>query len=226
MSSLPVRSSSPAPAIRKPISAWRIVGGAFLHFAVPAYVVIVATVTLFNAPAGASTTDLARSALSHSGWFLAGYLMLALAATLAAAAIEPMLGFVRGRRDATDTTQAANASRLRVTKAIADARSLPGGDVQRLIDSIAMPRWNHDDSRFQALSQDLVQVVQAMTAANATASDKSRPEIIALATRSLRQIDIGLSSLTEEQARLDHGDAHAVARYVENRYGPSDFAGS
>ncbi len=225
MSSLPVRSASPAPAIRKPISAWRIIGGAFLHFAVPAYILIVAMVTLFSAPAGAAVSDLARLALGYSGWFLTGYLAFALAATIAAAAIEPMLGFVRRRRGASDTAQAAIESRNRVTKAIADARALPGGDLQRLVDSIAAPRWDHDDARFQALSQDLIQVVQAMTAANATASDKSRPEIIALATRSLQQIDIGLSSLTEEQARLDHGDAQAVTLYVENRYGPSDFAG-
>ena len=76
---------------KPPIAAWRIVGGAFLHFVVPAYLVTVALVTLFEAPAGASASALARLALGYSGWFLAGYGALALAGTIAAAAIEPAL---------------------------------------------------------------------------------------------------------------------------------------
>jgi hypothetical protein len=65
-----------------------------------------------------------------------------------------------------------------------------------------------------------------MAVANGTASRESRSDILALATRSLQRIDDTLSSFAAEQSRLDHGDASAVARYVENRYGPSDFAGS
>jgi hypothetical protein len=65
-----------------------------------------------------------------------------------------------------------------------------------------------------------------MAAANDTASEESRSEILALATRSLQRVEDTLIGLAAEQSRLDHGDASAVARYVENRYGPSDFAGS
>jgi hypothetical protein len=223
MNSVQIR---PSPIAKPPIRAWRIVGGAFLHFAVPAYVVTVAVVTLFNAPAGAPVGDLARLALGYSGWFLAGYTALALAATLAAAAIEPLVGIRRRRRDAIDPSRAAIDSRRRVTHALADARSLPGADLRQLADSLAAPRWYHDDERYQALSQDLEQVVHAMAAANRTASDESRPDILALATRSLQRIDDTLGGLVAERGRLDHGDARAVARYVENRYGPSDFTSS
>ncbi|HEX7850594.1 MAG TPA: hypothetical protein VF485_12775 [Sphingomonas sp.] len=217
------RASSSA---KPPIRAWRIVCGAFLHFAVPAYVVAVVVVTLFNAPAAAPISDLARLALGYSGWFLAGYAALTLAATIAAAAIEPLVAIRRRRRDAIDPSRAAIDSRLRVTHALADARSLPGADLRRLADALAAPRWNHDDERYQALSRDLEQVVHAMTAANRTASDESRPDITALATRSLQRIDDRLGDLAVERSRLDHGDARAVARYVDNRYGSSDFAGS
>jgi hypothetical protein len=223
MSSPPIHS---APAAKPPIRAWRIVGGAFLHFVVPAYLVTVAVVTLFNAPAGASVSDLVRLALGYSGWFLASYGVLTLVTTLAAAALEPMLAVGRRRRLASDPLLAATASRLRVTRALADARALPGADLHRLIDSIGAPRWDHDDSRFQALSHDLDQVIRAMTAANATASAKLRPDIIDLATRSLQQINDALGELVVERSRLDQGDARAIARYVENRYGPSDFTGS
>lgn len=211
---------------RSPIRAWRIVGGAFLHFAVPAYVVIVAILTLFDAPAGASLGSLARLALGYSGWFLAGYAALAVTATIVAAAAEPLFVARRRRREAGDPALSAAASRLRVTRAIADARSIAGSDLGRLLDSIGAPRWDHDDPRFQALSQDFLQVVQVMTTANATASAKSRPEIIDLATLSLQRIDDTLGELAAERSRLDHGDARAVARYVENRYGSSDFSGS
>ena len=211
---------------KPPISAWRIVGGAFLHFAVPAYLVTVAVVTLFNAPAGAPASELARLALGYSGWFLAGYAALMVSATLAAAAIEPLLGARRRLQDTHNIRGSAIDSRLRLTRALADARSLPSAGIRRLVDSIGAPRWDHDDPRFQALSQDLAQVVQAMRSANATASAQSRPDIINLATGSLQRIDDALGALIAEQRRLDHGDAIAVACYVENRYGPSDFAGS
>ena len=222
-SSLSARRS---PAPKSPISAWRIVGGASLHFAAPAYLVTVAVTTLFNAPAGAPVSGLIRLALGYSGWFLAGYAALTLAATLAAAVIEPLIEIGYRRRDAIDPSQAAIDSRRRVTHALADARSLPGADLRRLADALAAPRWDHDDERCQALSQDLEQVVRAMTTANRTASDETRPDIVALAIQSLQRIDHTLADLASERSRLDHGDARAVARYVENRYGPSDFAGS
>lgn len=218
-------SDRPALIAKAPIPAWRIVGGAFLHFAVPVYVGTVAVATLFTAPAGAPLGELAHLALGYSGWFLAGYAALALAATVVAAALEPLAG-LRRRRDAIDPRRAANDSRMRVTHALAEARSLPGSDLRRLVDVLARPRWNHDDERYQALSRDLAQVVHAMAVANDTASDESRTDILALATRSLQRIDDTLSDMVAERSRLDHGDARAVARYVENRYGPSDFAGS
>ena len=223
MNSVSVR---PTLIARAPIRAWRIVGGAFLHFAVPVYVVTVALATLFAAPAGAPLGELARLALGYSGWFLAGDATLALAAPIAAAAVEPLLGRRRHGRDTTNSSRAATDSRMRVTKALAEARSLPDAGLRRLVDTLAQPRWNHDDERYQALSRDLAQVVHAMAVANATASDESRPDILALATRSLQRIADTLSGLLAEQSRLDHGDARTVARYVENRYGPSDFAGS
>ena len=216
-------SARPALIAKAPIRAWRIVGGAFLHFAVPVYVVTVAVATLFTAPTGAPLNELARLALGYSGWFLAGYSTLAVAATLAAAALEPLVG---RRRNAADPSRAAIDSRMRLTHALAEARSLPGADLRRLVDMLAQPKWDHDDARYQALSRDLAQVVHAMAAANDTASDESRADILALATRSLQRIADTLRNLVADQSRLDHGDARAVARYVENRYGPSDFAGS
>ena len=222
-----MNSASVRPTLiaKAPIRAWRIVGGAFLHFAVPVYVVTVAVATLFTAPAGAPIADLAHLALGYSGWFLAGYAALALAATVVTAALEPLVG-LRRHRDAIDPRRAANDSRMRVTHALAEARSLPGADLSRLVDVLARPRWDHDDERYQALSRDLVQVVHAMAVANDTASDESRTDILALATRSLQRVDDTLNDLAAERSRLNHGDARAVARYVENRYGPSDFSGS
>ncbi|HEX7694296.1 MAG TPA: hypothetical protein VF409_07385 [Sphingomonas sp.] len=222
-SSLSVQSLHPA---KPPIAAWRIVGGAFLHFAVPAYLVTVLVVTLFAAPGGASASVLAKLALGYSGWFLAGYGALALAGTLAAAATESALAHGRRRQSASDPSVAAAESRVRVTRALADAHTLPGAEVARLIVSIGASNWDHDDARFQELSRDLEQVVRAMSAAHASASSQSRADIADLATRSLLRIDMALRGLADDRSRLDQGDARTVARYVENRYGSSDFAGS
>lgn len=55
MNSVSVR---PALIVKSPIRAWRIVGGAFLHFAVPVYVVTVAVATLFAASGAPRSTSL------------------------------------------------------------------------------------------------------------------------------------------------------------------------
>jgi hypothetical protein len=94
-----------------------------------------------------------------------------------------------------------------------------------MLQTIRSGRWRHDDSRYQALSRDLAEVVRTSTAAASSADAAGRARAIETALRGLRGIAAGLRDLEDEASRHDQGDAETVARYVESRYG-SDSAGS
>ena len=207
------------------IQSWRIVAGAYLHFIVPAYLIVVPLYCLFTARSGAGIGDLVRSAVPFSGWFLAGYAALALLSVAIAVVFEPLLQSRSRRREARDPRRAALASQQRVARAVADGRRLLGDRAATVLDSIRGPRWDHADPRFQALSTDLAEVVRASAAALASASPDRRPELMDMAAAALARIESALTALFAERGRLDEGDARTVARYVEMRYGQSDFSG-
>jgi hypothetical protein len=204
--------------------SWRLVAGAFLHFVAPAYLVAAPLACLALAPAHATAYDWVRLAIPVSGWFLAGYTALALLAVLATIAIEPLLHASQTRREARDPRLAARASERRVARAIADGRRQLSDGPVRILDQLDSPRWDHSDSRFQSLSTDLAQIVRTAIAARDTATLDKRPELDALATQSLQRIEAALTALHTERAQLDEGDARTVARYIESRYAPADFA--
>jgi hypothetical protein len=176
------------------------------------------------APAHATPHDWLQLALPVSGWFLAAYTALAIAAAAATRLIEPILQSSSARREASDPRLLARASERRVSRAIADGRRQLPAPALQILDQIQGPRWDHTDSRCQSLSADFAEVVRTAIAATGTAPPDRRDEITTLATDSLQRIDTALSTLHAERARLDEGDARTVARYVESRYGPSDFA--
>jgi hypothetical protein len=211
-------------ASNHPPRSWRLVAGAFLHFIAPAYLVAIPVACLATAPAGATLSTLARLAIGYSGWFLLAYTALALLATATIAAIEPGFRSNQARRQAKDPRVAARASERRVSRAIADGRRQLGLDAVRILDSIQGPRWDHGDSRFQSLSTDLAQVVGTAIAATDSAPPERRAEIATLSTTSLQRIEDALAALHAERSKLDEGDARTVARYIESRYGNSDFA--
>lgn len=199
--------------------------GAFLHFVAPAYLVAVPLACLALAPAHATAHDVLRLALPVSGWFLAGYLAIAIAATALTMLAEPLVQSNQARREAKDPRLLARASERCLARAVADGRRRLGSDSVRLLDTIQGPRWDHADSRYQSLSTDLGEVVRTAIAASDTAPPEKRPEIAALTAQSLHRIEAALASLHAERAHLDEGDARTVAHYIETRYGPADFAG-
>lgn len=218
-SALPVRTDR-----RHAIASWRIVAGAWAHFAVPAYLVAVGAAVWLTAPAGASLESAITRVPSASLWFLAGYTGLALASTLATAGLEPWLRSRAARREARDPARAALASERRVARAIADGSHRLGPDVSRLLDQLRGPGWDHADSRFQTLSTDLAELVRTSSAAVETSPPAQRDEVLALAAASLEHLTTAFATLRTERGRLDSGDAATVARYIESRYAPADFA--
>lgn len=207
------------------ILPWRLVAGAFLHVAVPAYILTVPLACLFAASPAATVEDVLKLALPFSGWFLALYAASGTLFSLGAALLDPALRRSRRRRDARDPRRAALRSAERLSRAIAAGRRLYGDRVPPALDRLAAMPCDHADPRCQALSADLAEIVRTSAAAMATAPAERRDAILERATVALDRIDGAVAALRAERGRLDEGDALTVARYVESRYGPSDFAG-
>ncbi|MFA6112976.1 MAG: hypothetical protein WC729_03270 [Sphingomonas sp.] len=207
------------------ILPWRIVAGAFLHFAVPAYILTVPLACLFAAPAAATVEDVLRLALPFSGWFLALYAASGTLFSLGAALLDPMLRQQRRRREARDPRVAAQRSAQRLSRAITEGRRLYGDRAPSALDRLSAAPCDHADPRCQALSSDLAEIVRTSAAALASAPAERRTAILATAAAALDRIDNAVAALHAERSRLDEGDALTVARYVESRYGTSDFAG-
>jgi hypothetical protein len=209
---------------RQVISAWRLVGGAYLHFAVPAYLIVMPlsalAVSSYHAPVSAIITAVPRI----SAWFLGSYALLAASSVAAAIVLEPVLRLHIARRAARDPQWAATASSRRVARAIAEGVSRLGPEPASALDALRGERWDHVDERFQALSADLAEVVRTSCVALATAPVDRRAAIIRVSAESLHRIETALAALQAERGRLNEGDLNTVARYVELRHGSSDFA--
>ncbi len=211
--------------VDRPILPWRIVAGAFLHFVVPVYLVALIMTCLLDAPTGATAEQVLRIALPFSGWFLAGYGLLALLSVLGARLIDPVLRSRRRRRQACDPQRAEMESRDRLARALAEGRSHFGKAADVSLDTIARQPWDHADPRFQSLSRDLAELVHSSATALSTARDERRGAIATIAATSLERIAAALADLVAHRAQDDETAARTAARYVEMRYGGSDFAG-
>jgi hypothetical protein len=224
-----VRKGAPAPsdpAGRHRIRPWRFVAGIVLHFAVPAYLVWLAVALLPLLARGGNGDQLAAAAGRASLSFLIVYAVFLVAISLATRAFEPVLVQARARRLSRDPGQGPRQSQARLRSALATAAGLgTSAALRQAIERLRSAPWYHDDQRFQAVSADLARAVQAFAAAYQAGAASARSEIEGLATRALERLAEAVEQLGEAQRRLDHGDAHAIARYIELRYHSSDFAG-
>ncbi|MCW6530809.1 hypothetical protein NED98_11190 [Sphingomonas sp. MMSM20] len=205
---------------------WRLVGGAFIHFVVPIYLVAVILDTLLTAPPEATPEILLRHALQFSGRFIISYLAAALLVTLAAAAIDPILRSNRARRRNRAPRSEAELSDARLTGALSQGRGLFDPEADTVLAAIRAMQWDHQDSRYQALSRDLAEVISTTAAALPGATHERRLALGAMATNAIARIEAVLRDLEAARGRHVESRAETVARYIELRYGPSDFSGS
>jgi hypothetical protein len=182
--------------------------------------------TLLAVPGDANVEAMLRHALPFSGAFLLAYLAIALTVSLAAAAIDPLLRARRRRRARNDPRAAARLSEQRLLRVTTEGRGLFGSRADAILQALRAARWDHDDPRFRSLSADLADVVQTSAAALSTAAPDRRTETGERTTRALEQLQDALAELNRAHGERHEADAQAVARYVELRYGASDFSGS
>jgi len=208
---------------------WRFAVGLLIHLALPAYVVTMGVAILV----AAKPVSLLRSlhiALVAGAWFIPAYGMLIAAVALAVRAGDRRADDRRTSLAALDPQLAARHSAQRVAAAVASLEQIAAnpGDAEGLRAAVVMLRdgaWRHDDKRFQSLAADLAKAAGAFAASFDAAVAGQRSEVQLLATTAVEQIAGELQRLAGEASRLDHRDAQVAARYIELRYGGTDFTG-
>lgn len=223
---VPDDDANPQAEEDRPILPWTLIAGAFLHFAVPVYLIAVVVDALLAAPKDAGAEAVLRHALSFSGWFLAVYGVIALAVSLAAVSIDPLLRARRRRSIRNHPLADARLSERRLTHAVAQGRGLFGPHADAALRALQSARWDHGDPRFRSLSGDLDDVVRTSAAALTSAAAERHTGIGARAAGAIIHLQDALHDLNRLQEGRHDADAEAVARYVALRYGPSDFSGS
>jgi hypothetical protein len=222
-----MRTAEPSPknATDRPVLPWRIVAGAFLHFALAAYLLVGLGCCAAGLLGGMTSPELVARALPYSVRFAVVYMALATTTTLVAAMLDPLLRRHRRRRVGRDPGVLERQSRRDLTMALAEGRSRLERDAVSVLDTIASIAWHHDDPAFQFLSADLAEVVKTSVTALTTATPQRRQDLTAVTTATLARIVQSARDLQDERRRLDEGDLHTVARYIDSRYPRSDYAG-
>jgi hypothetical protein len=206
----------------RPILPWRLVAGAFLHFIIPAYLIAALVDWQLR---GEPLRIFLGHLLSFSGAFLAVYAALTLVCSLGAAALDRLLRRRRARREARDPAAPARRSEARLAEAVRLGTGQFGARGDKALEQMLRRPWRHADPRFQSLSADLDAVVQRSVRALAHAKEDGRAEIAGLACAAIDHVGQGLDALEAAERDRAESEARTVARYVELRYGASDFAG-
>jgi hypothetical protein len=205
------------------IPAWKLAGGIFLHFTVPAYLLTLAVAGISAALHGRSFAAMLGRIVPLSGWFLLGYALLGVVSVAALAIGEHLIGRWRRRHEAPLPPQ-ARISAARLERALEDTRRVFGDAAAPALQAFTSPA-DHADPRVQALTADFAELVDRSATALASAPPDRREAIAAVGLESIRHIATSFEALATERSRLDEGDVEVMARYVKARYLPSDFSG-
>lgn len=205
------------------ILPWRLVAGAFLHLVLPFYFLAILVAVVRNG--SADLESMLHLALRVSPALLGGYAVAAVAATAFAALVDPLLRARKARREARNPRARAERSERQLRHALSVGRTVPGSPAEAALALLANTRWNHGDPRYQALSRDLAEAIDASTRALATAAPERRPALAAMVTATIEQIAAAHADLAAADAQEDETQARIVAGYVEARYGPSKLSG-
>ncbi len=201
-----------------------------MHIALPVYAVAAALVLLLSSHP-LSVAEGLRLALMTGAWFIPLYAILIIVVSVATSAAGRLVRRRRAISAARDPAVAAKASAQRLAAALPRIEAIAAGNEEtafRIRTAVAQLRsgvWRHEDKRFQAVSSDLAMATAAFAASFDTAGVKRQSEIRLMAATALEQIAGELRRLQSENTSLDCGDAQVAARYIDLRYGGTDFTG-
>jgi hypothetical protein len=205
--------SAGSPRHIRVIARWKITGGAFVHFALPLYLLAAIGDSLRIAAAGGAAPAIVAGVLRDSGYLLSLYAALALAATGLAAGIDAIEGVRNRARD----PRAALAARFGL--ALASTRGRFGPRADTALAGLAAFDWNQPDPRLATLAQH----GEALIAASLRAAEQSgtdRHDDIAERTAEALETLAGEACLLhKEVSAMRDAEAAALARFVVARYG-------
>jgi hypothetical protein len=219
---VPRAEPSSTNAADRSVLPWRIIAGGFLHFALPAYLLVGLACCAAGLLGGLTVPEVTARVLPYSVRFFVIYAALAPIAAATAAVLDLPLRQWRQRRAGLDPHAKEYQSRRNLAVALAEGRSRLDRDAVALLDAVASVAWHHEEPSFQSVSADLAQVVRTSAAALRTVTPRRRQELAVITAATLTRIVDGLRDLQEERARFDEGDLRTVARYVDSRYPPLD----
>jgi hypothetical protein len=208
-----------------PILPWRFVAGVFLHCAVPLYLaaLIVDFALLPSQPV--SVADVLRHILRITPFLLGGYLVFGISGSLLAAIIDPLLRVRRRRQAAKDPLIAAMGWERMILDTLRQGKGRFGIVADAALTRLEAARWDHGDPLQQALARDLIETIRAAHAALSSAPPERRQALADMTADTLERIAAGHDEIAAARARHDEAQVQMISRYIENRYGPSDFAG-
>ncbi|MGI4731848.1 MAG: hypothetical protein ACRYFW_08890 [Janthinobacterium lividum] len=198
----------------RPVLPWRLVAGALLHVAVPAYLVVLAAAWLAIGVPVAPLGFVGRV----SALFLAGFALVVFVASGVAALLDPPLRRRRARREDADPAMPARRATAQLASALRRADAIGGAALTAAVAWLRAVRWDLGDAHDRAIVADLARAVDAFAAAHASAASDRREDVAGHAADALTRVAIAAEDLAIERARLDEGDALTHARYLANRY--------
>lgn len=219
-------SELPSETENRPILPWRLVGGVFLHFLVPYYLIAALIDVLFVASPVHEPGAALHRILRASPVLLGGYAALALFATLLAAVTDPLLRARRDRRAAAHPQAPALRSDRMLRDAIGRGTGRFGARADAALAALGESRWDFASTEQQALVRALAEAIAASVDAIISAPPERRGAIADMAAGTIEHIVRAQRELAVANAAQDERKASAAAGYVEMRYGPSDFSGS
>lgn len=190
------------------IARWKVVGGAFVHFALPIYVLAAAADAL---RIGAMLTHPQAAAIvpgvqRDSGFGLAIYAGLALVATGLAAVFDQVA-----------RTGGSESDPLAVL--LIGARGRFGRRADAALDQLAALGESDADPRFAALAQHCEALLTASLRAVDSASVERREVIAARTAEALESLACGVHDLDLAKGAAHDEQAAALAGFVIARYG-------
>lgn len=205
----------------RPVLPWRLVAGALLHLAVPAYLATLVAAWLMVGPGGVPL-GVGRV----SGLFLAGFAAVIALASAFAALLDPPLRRRRARRERADPSTAERRAKAQLGRALRRAEAIGGARLAATVARLRAARWNMADEGARGIAADLARAVDAFAVAHASAAPDRRDDVAALAADALDRVAAAAEQLADDRARLDEGDALTHARYLAQRYDPAlDLSG-
>jgi hypothetical protein len=198
------------PVTRK-IALWKLVGGAAVHFVVPAYLVALGLDGWRFAVASSGGIE---AWLAHvpgiSLRFLGAYAALGLGATGTAALID------RTARPAPGAAAEPQAGAADLRMALARGRGVFGERADAALERIGALCVNPGDVAMARMIRDLAAMV---TAGRAALDGEDEAQIRALTTEAIERIEQEMARHAQAGAQEARDRVHVMAGYVGQRYG-------